>query len=651
MKVLRLLIMLCLLLTTFIAQSQRNFKSGNVNLQFPGPITIASSVGMFEGSGTIDDVSGNLLLQTNGFFLYNAAGTILATVGTASGISAAQSGIILLKPGSTTDYYIFTVEGWPGSGFGLGYSVWSTSSNTLTTPLSSLNGACIEQLTATCDGRGGYWIISHQKGVGSGTSNLYVAYNLTATGLNTTPVISKGIMKYPASGNNRYGCITISPDGKRMCSAFGGLPVTNNTTVETGFFNNATGVISSVVTLQQNSSTNPKKVLSAAYCGTFSPNSKLLYVTSVGGATSIKQFQLLPTLSTTIASRFDVFSSSNPNLPWALRLGPDGKMYGGVYNTTSIVSVNSPNLVGVACAYNPAAFPANTFLCNAMFSQVPPNCQPCNVQGTIDVSKFTICKGDSVILYSNGFGGAPPYSYQWTPSATINCPTCNITGAHPTATTTYQVVITDVLGCSTTKNITVTVDTTCCGTCTAPVNLTTTCGSGVQCGQTIFSWAPVTCALSYNLTYTDLNTGITTTINVSSGTSINIGLIPGHIIQWQVQTICNNGLVSGYSTVQTFTAINCGQFCRSASQAAATNVSVYPNPATNNVTITISSMVQGTQKVMLTDFSGRLLMQKNVQSAKGYHTVQFNVASLVAGVYLIQIPSKNGMIVKKLVKQ
>ena len=52
-------------------------------------------------------------------------------------------------------------------------------------------------------------------------------------------------------------------------------------------------------------------------------------------------------------------------------------------------------------------------------------------------------------------GGIPEGSYVWEPDDYINCETCDLTSANPPTTTTYQVTLTDVNGCTATDTVVV----------------------------------------------------------------------------------------------------------------------------------------------------------------------------------------------------
>ncbi len=61
-----------------------------------------------------------------------------------------------------------------------------------------------------------------------------------------------------------------------------------------------------------------------------------------------------------------------------------------------------------------------------------------------------LCQGDSVLIE---FGGAT--HWQWSPSVGLSCDTCATVIAYPNSPTTYLVVGTDTLGCSTSANVAV----------------------------------------------------------------------------------------------------------------------------------------------------------------------------------------------------
>ncbi len=58
-----------------------------------------------------------------------------------------------------------------------------------------------------------------------------------------------------------------------------------------------------------------------------------------------------------------------------------------------------------------------------------------------------ICRNASIKLMSNHTGGIAPYSFSWTPSATVSCSNCDTTNVTPVAPTDYYITVTDSTGC------------------------------------------------------------------------------------------------------------------------------------------------------------------------------------------------------------
>lgn len=70
------------------------------------------------------------------------------------------------------------------------------------------------------------------------------------------------------------------------------------------------------------------------------------------------------------------------------------------------------------------------------------------------------------------------------------------------------------------------------------------------------------------------------------------------------------------------------------------NISVYPNPATNNINV----CGEGIQEVQVMDINGRTLMTVN-------HGGQINIGALADGMYLVRVVTENGVQMNKIVKR
>ena len=257
--------------------------------------------------------------------------------------SSTQSALAIPKPGSTSVYYLFTVDDGPSQGNpGLGFKLYTIDM--------SLNGGLGELIDEDSDGafftdlsdgkasewtekvtavRGSecntYWIIS-----AVGTE--FYAYKIDTNGVNLTPVISQ-----VNNSAARRGYLKVSPDGTKLAIAnqanFGIESLVYS-------FNNQTGAVANDgITLINDPSDGE------AYGVEFSRDSKKLYISTVsdfrnsvnfGNAVTYKLFQF-DVSATDITSSKTLIHEQNPNTAntaypqggfrGALQLGPNGKIY------------------------------------------------------------------------------------------------------------------------------------------------------------------------------------------------------------------------------------------------------------------------------------------------------------------------------------
>ncbi len=160
------------------AQKQANYwyfgRNAGLSFAMGAPIALTDgSLNTGEGCSSISTPSGALQFYTDGWFVYNKEHDEMPHGNGLYGHSSStQSGIIVPKPASTTQYYIFTVDAYDNNLVnGLCYSwVDMTLDNGLgdvvTTEknVSLLPYAC-EKVTAVGHGDGiSIWVITHQWG-------------------------------------------------------------------------------------------------------------------------------------------------------------------------------------------------------------------------------------------------------------------------------------------------------------------------------------------------------------------------------------------------------------------------------------------------------------------------------------------------------
>jgi len=82
----------------------------------------------------------------------------------------------------------------------------------------------------------------------------------------------------------------------------------------------------------------------------------------------------------------------------------------------------------------------------------------------------------------------------------------------------------------------------------------------------------------------------------------------------------------------------------SADEFSKSNITMYPNPASNELFIDFKNGIAGS-KVIIYDLGGKLLLQQNVNSTSN----TINTSALQAGLYFVEVSSTNGKLQQKLV--
>lgn len=388
-----------------------DFKSGV-------PVLASSNVAMPSTSSS-SDASGNPILYTDGQYVWNAAGNkindatgnpavlrgpIATTTDTRpNALQPPSVGTILAvkKPNSSSNiYYLFYTSARLTSlpivpdplNDGLYYSVVDFSSSpagVVTTLNQRLEGTGAAHfsgwglaLTPHCNGES-LWLIANGApliGSTSITANTMFAYEISATGVSSTPVVST-IPTFTNTTNflstrqdknpwGDEGKIAVSPDGRyvaisMMNSAQNHLSVFR--------FNKATGVMYDHRNLSQRFASN---IYLTGRSFIFSPNSKYLYY----GARSTKIENHLGLFQVDLDKTYECYYPSNSNLDifdfercvvdcglkytdkteyyqgQDFQLGPDGNIYINLLATPS--SLQDPKSVSVITNPNTKAIPS-----------------------------------------------------------------------------------------------------------------------------------------------------------------------------------------------------------------------------------------------------------------------------------------------------
>ncbi len=342
------LILSCIFFTISNAQpSSWNWYFGNnsaVNFSTGSPVAVAGcAMNTNEGSASISDASGNLLFYTDGITVWDKNNNPMPS---GNGVlfgdpSSTQSGVIVPKPSSTTQYYLFTAGAQGGAG--MYYNIVDMTLNgglgdvtNINTPMPVI-GLGAEKITAVRHANGlDYWIIEHEL-----SDNSFYVYLLCATGLQAPIVQNIGVAYINNSlfWAEAIGYLKASPNGAKIA-----LAIHHDIDIAQLFdFNNATGAISNAITIPYNNGDGP-------YGVSFSPNNQVLYIsTEVTG--TIFQYDISSNNQATINASQYVVAASNADSYMALQLASNGKIYSTQSGTSNLAAINNPNVLGAGCNF------------------------------------------------------------------------------------------------------------------------------------------------------------------------------------------------------------------------------------------------------------------------------------------------------------
>lgn len=293
-----------------------------------------SSMNTLEGCASIADDKGALLFYTDGISVWSKNHNLMSQgTGLNGNGSSTQSAVIVPKPGSSTNYYIFTVDGSTGRRKGGYYNEVDMSRNGGLGEVILKNQVLInsptntypfESIGATSHANGtDFWVCY------ADMDSTLKSFRVTSSGVIVTPVISKPgnihernmmtfYMKF--SSNNKLMAYSSAREGLKLLK-----------------FDDRRGTFTRPITVSSTGS----------YGVEFSPNSELLY-TSTGD-----QYKVSVHDSTTIVnSKYSYLGSFNRR--WcAVQLAPDQKIY-LTLNATSrskISVITNPDSAGSSCNF------------------------------------------------------------------------------------------------------------------------------------------------------------------------------------------------------------------------------------------------------------------------------------------------------------
>ena len=309
------------------------------NSGIPVPLT-NGQMNQWEGVATISDSAGNLLFYTDGMTVWNRNHQVMPNgIGLAGDNSSTQSATIVQVPGSSTQYYIFTVPPNSSTGnfcFSIVDITLDSGFGDVTTKNYILHSSSSEKCIALYKtGTSDVWVIAHS------TDTIFYSYLVTPTGINP-PVLSSNQL-YTCAYN--VGYMKASPRGNKNASAIYCATTSNFALYD---FDCSSGIVSNEMVISVG---NPGGI----YGIEFSPDGTKLYVVPwmvTGGSTTyILQYDItLGSAAAIAASKDTIGNISQPGVGDA-QIGPDQKIYISKNNGDSLAVINDPNLPGLSCGF------------------------------------------------------------------------------------------------------------------------------------------------------------------------------------------------------------------------------------------------------------------------------------------------------------
>ncbi|MBS1687586.1 MAG: gliding motility-associated C-terminal domain-containing protein [Bacteroidetes bacterium] len=396
-KVLQLTIIFFLFLTPVLhAQKENNVwmfpPYYGLDFNGPAPTAITSKVPWvaINAVASVCDVNGQLLFYTNTDTIWDRKGNPMPTCTTSAwrkgypaaddttvlSYNAPQGVIILPVLNNPQQYYVFVMSGSSafisGSGgwdFRLNYSIVDMSLNGGLGDVVSgkahvhLDSALDCAMAAVPGDNCNIWLLVHSR-----TSTTFKAYDITASGVNTTPVLSNA-GTFTSLGSYSNGEMAVSPNRKKIALTDQNILFNPPLGAEMCDFDPATGKASNAIMLDTLG-------LDQSVC--FSPDNTKLYVSQYGPTypnSALVQYDItLSTPAAIVASQVPIIDSFDLCAPACgaageIRAGPDGKIYCTANADSTGMSqyigcINSPNLRGTACNYvnNAIYFPAVSYM-------------------------------------------------------------------------------------------------------------------------------------------------------------------------------------------------------------------------------------------------------------------------------------------------
>ena len=536
-KIIYIVALLFCVLTNAQEQGKIWYFGSNAGLDFntePPTELLDGKISTSEGCATLADDSGDLLLYTDGIKVWNKDHQVISNgSGLLGNPSSSQSGIIVPKPGSSTNYYIISVSAYSNSN--VYYSEVDLSANSgqgevLSTvkniPLLSGTGEMI-QATPASNGTD-WWIITNKK-----STNSYYAFKLSSSGIDVdNPVISSVGIALGSSGDVGYLKFNSANNKMAIAHYLGNK-------FQVFEWNSSTGSVgSSLLTFTH----------SRAYGTEFSPNNTYVYVS---GSAGIYQFDL--SASDVLASAYKVTSTAG----YALQAAPNGKIY-YAKNSSVLGAIQDPNSLGASSNYTDNSITLSRSsriglpnIISSFVSTGPPivkNLSSNSVETTSATISATVTSDGGETVTERGFyygTSANPTTNGTTVSGTTGDFSLDITGLTQNTTYYYRAYATNTNGTTTTSDGTFTTSAV-----PSPTITSFTPQSGEEGNTVTITGTNLKGATS--VTFGGTEASITSTTSTTVTVELGSGATGAVVVTTAAGTVSKTGFIFNSSSEKTF---------------------------------------------------------------------------------------------------
>ncbi|UKN01807.1 T9SS type A sorting domain-containing protein [Paracrocinitomix mangrovi] len=412
----------------------------------------------FEACASISDSQGNLLFYTDGISIFNSSHAVVNSNNLMNGScvssptsSSAQGTVIVPKPQSSTNYFIYTNSDIPSftnqTGYGVSqYEIDASLNYVGTNPtFPTENYATTEPLLAVphCNGTD-YWLIvkpvnDDRPGMTTSANNpninqFIASYKITNSGIENVPVLSDAGPNFIPDATHVdetsgwTGKIAVSPDKKYI--AFTESTSDNTSQTHLYYFNCETGHLEFISSLGDEAG-----VINGV---SFSPNSRFLYV---GQSSYIFQYDLENlSVCNNVPPHEKVLymppGTLEPPSTWngvfngySLQLGPDEKVYvarrGFAIPQKRIGVINYPNEKLLSSNSNEIGYNPNAVYLDSWNGPGVQSCYfdlPNDIDGDLGANSpdFTFCSDNCGTVYFANLGCGTNFQWNFGDSYSIS---------------------------------------------------------------------------------------------------------------------------------------------------------------------------------------------------------------------------------------